>query len=76
VPFPVIKTELLTKRFGNFTAVDAISFEVERGEVFGFLGANGAGKTTAMKMLIGISKPTSGRGWVAGYDIKTEAEQI
>jgi ABC-2 type transport system ATP-binding protein len=73
---PVIKTENLTKRFGNFTAVDAISFEVEKGEIFGFLGANGAGKTTAMKMLIGISKPTSGRGWVAGYDIATEAEQI
>ena len=72
----VIKTENLTKCFGNFTAVDAITFEVEKGEIFGFLGANGAGKTTAMKMLIGISKPTSGRGWVAGYDIKTEAEQI
>jgi ABC-2 type transport system ATP-binding protein len=72
----VIKTENLTKRFDNFTAVDAISFEVEKGEIFGFLGANGAGKTTAMKMLIGISKPTSGRGWVAGYDIETEAEQI
>jgi len=73
---PVIKTENLTKRFGNFTAVDAISFEVEKGEIFGFLGANGAGKTTAMKMLIGISKPTSGKGWVAGYDIETETEQI
>jgi len=72
----VIKTEHLTKCFGNFTAVDAISFEVKRGEIFGFLGANGAGKTTAMKMLIGISKPTSGKGWVAGYDIVTEAEQI
>ncbi|MCL2245765.1 MAG: ABC transporter ATP-binding protein [Lentimicrobiaceae bacterium] len=72
----VIKTEHLTKRFGNFTAVDAISFEVEKGEIFGFLGANGAGKTTAMKMLIGISKPTSGKGWVAGYDIRTETEQI
>jgi ABC-2 type transport system ATP-binding protein len=73
---PVIKTENLTKRFGNFTAVDSISFEVEKGEIFGFLGANGAGKTTAMKMLIGISKPTSGRGWVAGYDIETESEKI
>jgi ABC-2 type transport system ATP-binding protein len=72
----VIKTENLTKRFGNFTAVDNISFEVEKGEIFGFLGANGAGKTTAMKMLIGISKPTSGRGWVAGYDIETQAEQV
>ena len=73
---PVIKTQNLTKRFGNFTAVDAISFEVEKGEIFGFLGANGAGKTTAMKMLIGISKPTSGKGWVAGYDIETQSEQI
>jgi len=72
----VIKTENLTKCFGNFTAVDAISFEVEKGEIFGFLGANGAGKTTAMKMLIGIIKPTSGRGWVAGYDIETETEKI
>jgi len=72
----VIKTENLTKRFGSFTAVDAISFEVEKGEIFGFLGANGAGKTTAIKMLIGISKPTSGKGWVAGYDIKTQAEQV
>jgi len=71
-----IKTEHLTKRFGNFTAVDSISFEVEKGEIFGFLGANGAGKTTAMKMLIGISKPTSGKGWVAGYDIETQAEQV
>ena len=72
----VIKTENLTKRFGNFTAVDNISFEVEKGEIFGFLGANGAGKTTAMKMLIGINRPTSGRGIVAGYNIETEAEQI
>jgi ABC-2 type transport system ATP-binding protein len=72
----VIKTENLTKRFGAFTAVDSISFEVEKGEIFGFLGANGAGKTTAMKMLIGISKPTSGKGWVAGYDIETQAEQV
>ncbi|MCL2289612.1 MAG: ABC transporter ATP-binding protein [Bacteroidetes bacterium] len=76
MPSTVIKTEQLTKRFGDFTAVDAISFGVEKGEIFGFLGANGAGKTTAMKMLIGISKPTSGRGWVAGYDIETEAEQV
>jgi len=72
----VIKTENLTKCFGNFTAVDSISFEVEKGEIFGFLGANGAGKTTAMKMLIGISRPTSGRGWVAGYDIEKKAEKI
>ena len=65
----VIQTEQLTKKFGNFTAVDHISFEVKRGEIFGFLGANGAGKTTAMRMLCGVSKPTSGKGMVAGYDI-------
>ena len=56
----VIHVDKLTKRFGDFTAVDAISFEVSKGEIFGFLGANGAGKTTAMRMLCGLSKPTSG----------------
>lgn len=66
----------LTKRFGMFTAVDHISFEVGKGEIFGFLGANGAGKTTAMRMLCGLSRPTSGRGMVAGFDITAEAEQI
>jgi len=72
----VIKVENLTKKFGNFTAVDNISFEVYKGEIFGFLGANGAGKTTAMKMLCGLSKPTSGRGSVAGYDIEKESEKV
>lgn len=72
----VISVEGLTKKFGSFTAVDAISFDVSKGEIFGFLGANGAGKTTAMKMLIGISKPTAGKGNVAGYDIYTGTEQI
>ena len=72
----VIYTENLTKRFGNFTAVDSISFSVERGEIFGFLGANGAGKTTAMRMLCGLSLPTSGRGMVAGYDIARESEKV
>lgn len=66
----------LTKRFGSFTAVDGISFEVMKGEIFGFLGANGAGKTTAMRMLCGLSYPTSGSGTVAGYDITRQAEQI
>lgn len=66
----------LVKKFGDFTAVDTISFQVEKGEVFGFLGANGAGKTTAMKMLIGISKPTSGEARVAGFDVKTQTEKI
>ncbi|MGC1243277.1 MAG: ABC transporter ATP-binding protein [Chryseosolibacter sp.] len=72
----VIKTEKLTKRFGDFTAVNEISFEVSKGEIFGFLGANGAGKTTAMRMLIGLAKPTSGEARVAGYDVYRETEKI
>lgn len=72
----VIKVENLTKRFGHFTAVDNISFEVKRGEIFGFLGANGAGKTTAMRMLCGLSIPTEGKGTVAGYDIFREPEMV
>ena len=66
----------LTRRFGSFTAVDEITFYVEPGEVFGFLGANGAGKTTAIRMLIGALAPTSGSATVAGYDIRTQAEQV
>jgi len=72
----VILARELRKDFGDFHAVDGISFEVKRGEIFGFLGANGAGKTTAMRMLTGLSKPTSGQGCVAGYDITREAEQV
>jgi len=72
----VIIVENLTKNFGNFIAVDNISFEVHAGEIFGFLGANGAGKTTAMRMLCGLSKPTSGRGHVAGFDIARESEKV
>ena len=72
----VIVAQDLRKSFGDFHAVDGISFEVKRGEIFGFLGANGAGKTTAMRMLTGLSKPTSGEGRVAGYDITREAEQV
>ena len=72
----VIVTENLTKKFGHFTAVDHISFEVMRGEIFGFLGANGAGKTTAMRMLCGLSKPTSGNGTVAGFDIHKQPEMV
>ena len=72
----VITAEGLTKRFGHFTAVDAISFEVSKGEIFGFLGANGAGKTTAMRMLCGLSMPTSGKASVAGYDVFRENEKI
>ena len=71
-----ISVRNLVKKFGNFTAVDDISFDVERGEIFGFLGANGAGKTTAMRMLCGLSYPTSGSGTVAGYDITRNAEDI
>ena len=72
----VIKTNNLTKKFGSFTAVDNISFYVNKGEIFGFLGANGGGKTTAMRMLCGLSKPTSGTGSVAGCDISKEYEKI
>ena len=72
----VIEVEHLVKAFGSFHAVDDISFTVKRGEIFGFLGANGAGKTTAMHMLIGLNQPTSGTGRVVGYDIRTEYEQI
>lgn len=72
----VIIVENLTKAFGHFKAVDQISFEVEKGEIFGFLGANGAGKTTAMRMLCGLSTPTSGKAIVAGYDIRTQPEMI
>lgn len=72
----VISAEHLTKKFGDFTAVDQISFEVEKGEIFGFLGANGAGKTTAMRMLCGLSIPSSGKGIVAGYDIAKQSELV
>lgn len=71
-----ISVRNLVKRFGSFTAVDNISFDVRRGEIFGFLGANGAGKTTAMRMLCGLSRPTSGSGTVAGFDIMRQAEEI
>nr|MBI1229536.1 ATP-binding cassette domain-containing protein [Cytophagales bacterium] len=72
----VIKTEKLTKRFGDFIATNQITFDVQAGEIFGFLGANGAGKTTAMKMLCGLSTPTSGNATIAGFDIYRETEQI
>ena len=72
----VIEVSNLTKKFGHFTAVDHITFDVREGEIFGFLGANGAGKTTAMQMLCGISMPTAGEGTVAGYDIIRENERI
>lgn len=72
----MIKVENLVKKFGTFTAVDKISFEVSQGEIFGFLGANGAGKTTAIKMLCGLSKPTSGTANLAGFDLKTQTKQV
>src|ERR1035441_7948691 len=78
----VIKTNELTKRFGDFVAVDKISFEVKKGEIFGFLGANGAGKTTAMRMLCGLSRPSSGEATVAGIyglsdkDIKEKSNEL
>ena len=72
----VITANNLTKKFGDFTAVDHISFDVHKGEIFGFLGANGAGKTTAMRMLCGLSLPTSGEATVAGFDVYKENEKI
>lgn len=76
MPDYVIHTEGLTRKFGNFTAVDAISFDVSAGEIFGFLGANGAGKTTAMRILCGLLAPTSGEAQVAGFDVYKQTEQI
>lgn len=72
----VIEVKQLSKRFGNFTAVDAITFDVYKGEIFGFLGANGAGKTTAMRMLSGLSVPSSGDAKVAGFDVYRQTELI
>jgi ABC-2 type transport system ATP-binding protein len=72
----VIQTKDLTKKFGDFTAVDAITFEVKAGEIFGFLGANGAGKTTAMRILCGLLSPSSGQAKVAGFDVYHQNEQI
>lgn len=72
----VISTEKLTKKFGAFTAVNAISFEVAQGEIFGFLGANGAGKTTALRMLTGLLTPTSGKAFVAGFDVFRQPEMV
>lgn len=72
----VIKTNQLTKKYGDFTAAGDISFEVYKGEIFGFLGANGAGKTTVIRMLCGLSKPTSGEAMIAGFDIYNQTEEI
>jgi ABC-2 type transport system ATP-binding protein len=72
----VIKTDKLTKRFGDFIAANEITFEVNKGEIFGFLGANGAGKTTAMRMLCGLSIPSSGKATIAGFDVYKQTEQI
>ena len=72
----VIKAEGLTKQFGSFIATDHVTFEVHEGEIFGFLGANGAGKTTAMRMLCGLSQPSEGKATVAGYDVATQHEQV
>jgi ABC-2 type transport system ATP-binding protein len=71
-----IETSNLTKRFGSFTAVNSISFSVKRGEIFGFLGANGAGKTTAIRMLCGLLIPSSGTGHVAGFNISTQSSKL
>lgn len=71
-----VETDQLSRKFGNFIAVDQISIRVQKGEIFGFLGANGAGKTTLIRMLCGLLKPTSGSGSVAGFDLLTQSEQI
>ena len=76
MPEPSIIAENLTRRFGEFTAVDRVSFDVGRGEVFGFLGANGAGKTTAIRMLTGLLAPTEGRARVAGHDVAREPDAV
>src|ERR1043165_6972219 len=73
---PVIKADKLTKRFGDFIAANELTFEVQAGEIFGFLGANGAGKTTAMRMLCGLSIPSSGSASVAGFDVYHQTENI
>jgi len=73
---PAVETVRLSRKFGNFTAVDAVSIQVQKGEIFGFLGANGAGKTTMIRMLCGLLKPTAGNGTVAGFDIRTQSEEI
>ena len=72
----IVNVKDLTKRFGKFTAVDDVTFEVKKGEIFGFLGSNGAGKTTTIRMLTGLLKPTKGFGIVAGFDINREYEKI
>ncbi len=76
MPDHAIEVKALTKRFGDFTAVDAVSFEVERGRIFGFLGANGAGKSTTIRMLCGLLDPTSGTATVGGFDIRREVESV
>jgi len=72
----VIATDKLTKRFGDFIAANELTFQVDRGEIFGFLGANGAGKTTAMRMLCGLLKPSSGKAQIAGFDVYTQTDSI
>ncbi|MCB0541999.1 MAG: ABC transporter ATP-binding protein [Lewinellaceae bacterium] len=72
----MISTDRLSKTFGSFTAVDAITFDVQEGEIFGFLGANGAGKTTALKMLTGLLTPSSGQATVAGFDVRKKPDQV
>lgn len=72
----VIHTEKLTKKFGHFVAANELTFDVHKGEIFGFLGANGAGKTTAMRMLCGLSIPSSGKATVAGFDVYRQREKI
>src|SRR6476660_3142743 len=71
-----IAADNLVKRFGNFTAVDRVSFNIASGEIYGFLGSNGAGKSTTVSMITTLSRPSRGRAWVGGYDVVAEAEQV
>jgi len=72
----LIQVDALSKKFGSFTAVDGVSFEVRQGEVFGLLGPNGAGKTTLISMLVALKKPSSGRALVNGFDVATQADEV
>src|SRR5437660_7553476 len=73
---PAVRIENLTKRFGDFVAVDKISIDVAQGEIFGFLGPNGAGKSTTIRILCGLLPPTSGKAVVGGFDVATQSEDI
>src|ERR1700751_2111556 len=76
MPEPMIQCEGLTKRFGHFTAVDHVTFNVDKGSIFGFLGPNGSGKSTVIRMLCGLLEPNEGKGTIAGFDVATQTDKI